>query len=546
MTDAGARDVLVLPPIADDPIFAEDLLGESSPALEVLTEVSDELPRPRSGDPRDFAALFIRHRWSFALHARRFLHDERDVDEVVQEGFLRLFLAMPELETELQALAYCRRTITNLCIDRYRAEQRRPRLLDLETLPDDIFSEDDEVDPIVQAEDAAIVRQALAMLSPLHRAALIKREVEEKPLPQIAMELDITVEQTKHLLHRARRSLRRLLVGTHVEPGVDLDLAMVLAANRERAARAAKPTGAAALAILLVLAGVMGLRSGSGSRRVVEVAPAGSPFGPTLGDPQAPRPNAPRTPSVVSSHPAVTGEPGTSTQPPRTVLPQPKPEVVPSKPTTAPHRRPTGRPVTPPPVVIPVQPASYVVSGVGGSGAAQVGDQQRALRDFGTTSSSTISTGTAAGTYALRQSYSFAPDGALLGVTLNEDVPVGEGSSVGTEVSSAATSVETLDDGSLHLVTTGTATPLGAVNGQAVAPRDLTVDVVLAPDLVQIVSERVHVVESTDPAVPSSAPSNPDPAVPAVPQPSAAQLPLGFGSRDTAAPAVVVQDRGTG
>src|SRR5439155_11889877 len=117
---------------------------------------------------------------------------------------------------------------------------------------------DDESDPVVAAEDAAIVREALALLSPLHREALIKREVEEKPLPQIAAELDIPVEQVKHVLHRARRSLRRLLVGTHVEPGVDLDLAMVLAANRARAVSAAKPTGAAVIALLLVLAGVMG------------------------------------------------------------------------------------------------------------------------------------------------------------------------------------------------------------------------------------------------------------------------------------------------
>ncbi|MCW2499910.1 MAG: hypothetical protein JWN87_1586, partial [Frankiales bacterium] len=45
------------------------------------------------------------------------------------------------------------------------------------------------------------------------------------------------MEQVKHVMLRARRSLRRLLVGTHVEPGVDLDLALVLEANRARAAR---------------------------------------------------------------------------------------------------------------------------------------------------------------------------------------------------------------------------------------------------------------------------------------------------------------------
>ncbi len=98
-------------------------------------------------DPHDFAGLYIRHRSSFALHARRFLRDPRDVDEVVQEAFLRLFLALPELGSELQALSYCRRTITNLCIDRYRADQRRPRLVDLESVPVDVLGDDDRRRP---------------------------------------------------------------------------------------------------------------------------------------------------------------------------------------------------------------------------------------------------------------------------------------------------------------------------------------------------------------------------------------------------------------
>ena len=239
MAGQDASDVVVLPRVADDPVFIESLDVPGDP----VTPEPVQAPKALGNDPHEFAALYMRHRWSFALHARRFLNDQRDIDEVVQEGFLKLFLAMPELDNELQALAYARRTITNLCIDRYRADQRRPRLVDLEHVTPEMLAEDDELDPLVAAEDAAFVREALAQLSPLHREALIKREIEEKPLPQIAAELDIPVEQVKHVLHRARRALRRLLVGTHVEPGVDLDLAAVLAANRKRAAAVATPTG---------------------------------------------------------------------------------------------------------------------------------------------------------------------------------------------------------------------------------------------------------------------------------------------------------------
>ena len=133
-------DVVALPPVEVDPVFAtavEDAL--SGPPLP--TEGLDP-NRTLGADPHDFAGLYIRHRSSFAAHARRFLRDPRDVDEVVQEAFLRLFLALPELGTELQALAYCRRTVTNLCIDRYRADKRRPRLVNIETLPANDFPDE--------------------------------------------------------------------------------------------------------------------------------------------------------------------------------------------------------------------------------------------------------------------------------------------------------------------------------------------------------------------------------------------------------------------
>jgi RNA polymerase sigma-70 factor (ECF subfamily) len=230
------------PPAGDTEVLEVDLSS-----VEAALAAAAPVERRLHSDPHDFAGLYIRHRSSFTLHARRYLRDGRDADEVVQEAFLRLFLALPELETELQALAYCRRTITNLCIDRYRAQARRPSLVDLDSVSPEDLADDEPVDPVVQAEDAALVREAMSLLSPLHRAALVKREIEEKPLPLIAEELDIPEESVKHLLFRARRALRRLLAGTSLAPGSDQELSGGLA-------RAAKVSSGGMAGFLLVLA----------------------------------------------------------------------------------------------------------------------------------------------------------------------------------------------------------------------------------------------------------------------------------------------------
>ena len=244
-------DAVALPPVEVDPVFVaavEDAL--SGP------ELPADPNRTLGADPHDFAGLYIRHRSSFANHARRFLRDPRDVDEVVQEAFLRLFLALPELSTELQALAYCRRTVTNLCIDRYRADKRRPRLVNIEALPVSDFPDEELDDPVVQAEDAAFVREALALLTPLHRDALVKREIEEKSIPVIAAELGVPEESVKHLLHRARRALRRHLAKTHLAPGADLEATSTMALLARSAVSGGGRMGVLVLFVLLALLGV--------------------------------------------------------------------------------------------------------------------------------------------------------------------------------------------------------------------------------------------------------------------------------------------------
>ena len=245
-------DVVALPAAVEvDPVFVravEDAL--SGP--EIPLETPD---RTVGADPHDFAGLYIRHRSSFAAHARRFLRDPRDVDEVVQEAFLRLFLALPELSTELQALAYCRRTVTNLCIDRYRADKRRPRLVNIDAVPQNDFAEAELDDPVVQAEDAAFVREALSLLTPLHRDALVKREIEEKTIPVIADELGVPEESVKHLLHRARRALRRHLAKTHLAPGANLDEVSTLSLLAKSAAAGGGRAGVFVMFLMVVLVG---------------------------------------------------------------------------------------------------------------------------------------------------------------------------------------------------------------------------------------------------------------------------------------------------
>ncbi|MDQ1697506.1 MAG: hypothetical protein QOJ03_2859 [Frankiaceae bacterium] len=518
-------DLIVLPPLEADPLFIdaidEAFLGDArslSPQAQ---------PERRLGGAGDFSSLYIRHRSSFSLHARRFVNDKRDIDEVVQETFLRLFLALPEIETELQALAFGRRVLTNLCIDRYRADGRRPRLVDLdESWALDITDESSYDDPVLRAEDAAIVRQALALLSPLHRAALVKREIEEKSLPTIADELRVPEESVKHLLFRARRALRRLLVGSSVDPAVDLTVGQAMSVGTRRLARASA-TGMKSFLVILIglVVGMPMLRHGSADEVAGGQPAPGSVRSapPAASGAHGARPHRHRGPAAAPGVPrrAAGGQtavpdpvrPGEAVRPstgaavPDVVHQHP---VQPGPPTVVRdhHPAPGDGGSGPPP---PTQP--FTVSGAY-VGAAQVDAQTSTIgSDGGTTAVSALSARTSDGDLVINQSLTFGPRLEPGSATVNLAVPVPTGQ-VGYLVEQPEVTATPQSDGSVLVVLTGSAALIGSVNDEATALTGVTatlrlsheLDRVLAEDLVLLVGDQAPRPANPQPVLPWSPP----------------------------------------
>ena len=61
---------------------------------------------------------------------------------------------------------------------------------------------------IAREETAQLVREALSMLSPLHQHVLVERYWRQRPLAEVADELEITEGAVKGRLHRARLAFK--------------------------------------------------------------------------------------------------------------------------------------------------------------------------------------------------------------------------------------------------------------------------------------------------------------------------------------------------
>ena len=213
----------------------------------------------------ELGAFYTEHRSELIAHASRILKDRAKAEEVIQDALIKVMLAAPELESKDHALGYMHRTIENLCIDIFRIEGRRPNLVVLDDASAELEStwidNEDHVDVIAAADDAAIVRQALAMLSPAERAALVMWEMEGRSTAEIAAELGIKESAVRHTVSRARASLRKVMSELIVDSERGLTALDMLSTTYKKAAQIAKKSSKAALSLILVFFAFLGFNA---------------------------------------------------------------------------------------------------------------------------------------------------------------------------------------------------------------------------------------------------------------------------------------------
>ena len=230
---------------------------------------------PRVWTVAELGAFYTEHRSELLAHANRVLKDSAKAEEITQDALIKFMLAAPELESTDHALSYLHRTIENLCIDLFRLEGRRPNLVVLDDATAEVEAawqvDGDHSSVISAAEDAAIIRQALAMLSPAERAALVMWEMEGRSTSEIASELGIKESAVRHTVSRARASLRRVLSELVIDEERGLTALDMLSTSYKKAAVLAQKSSKVALSLLLVVTAFLGFNSLTGNEGNVQV-----------------------------------------------------------------------------------------------------------------------------------------------------------------------------------------------------------------------------------------------------------------------------------
>ncbi len=255
----------------------------------LLDEVSDEeFGQPQLKDPKpvklkqwvaeDFASIYVRFRPHLERHARKYLTNPSQIDEVVQDAFLYLMVSLPELDSEIGVLKFLKWKVKNLCLDIYRA-QGRAYVKSIDDVAEPESNDAELGSQIEMAEDAAVVKLALSKLNPRHREVLVASIYEELSTAEIAAQVGLSENATLQLLYRARGAFKKALLGDVDTDG--MSMASILSVAARKAAEDAKKFGVQAMVLVLfVVLGVGALfnfNRNTPSGQVAQIQPSTQP-----------------------------------------------------------------------------------------------------------------------------------------------------------------------------------------------------------------------------------------------------------------------------
>ncbi len=160
------------------------------------------------GDERAFSHLVTRYERRVYGICYRYFGDPVDAEDAAQDAFLTLYRRAETFRGGSRFSTWMYRVTTNACNDLARKRSRRPRKATaaIEDLP--------LADPVDHVSERLLqleVREALLLLEPMHREAVIAHSLQGRPYHEIAEEAGVAVGTIKSRVHRGHAKLAAIL-----------------------------------------------------------------------------------------------------------------------------------------------------------------------------------------------------------------------------------------------------------------------------------------------------------------------------------------------
>lgn len=191
--------------------------------VKMVERSSEELLRAcREGDRNAFQRLVETCQgYAFSL-AIRFLGNEEDAGDIVQETFIRVWKHRHRFDFRCKFTTWLYRIVVNLCYDHGRARNRQNGLFDSNSpeLPLQWATPIDLEDNKIKKELAAIIAGLARQLTPRQQAVFVLRDLQDLDVAEVSEILGISKGSVKSNLSLARRNIRDKLRQLESKNGV--------------------------------------------------------------------------------------------------------------------------------------------------------------------------------------------------------------------------------------------------------------------------------------------------------------------------------------
>lgn len=183
--------------------------AESLPDEEVVKSVL-------AGDTAMFEILMRRHNQRLYRIARAILRDDAEAEDLIQDSYVRAYQHLAQFEGRAKFSTWLSRIAVHEALARRR---RRGLYEEMKPMPEhqgeqmDRFAspEPSPEQQVSSLETRRLLEQAIATLPEIYRTVFVLRDVEDMDTADTASALDISEENVKTRLHRARALLRKKL-----------------------------------------------------------------------------------------------------------------------------------------------------------------------------------------------------------------------------------------------------------------------------------------------------------------------------------------------
>jgi RNA polymerase sigma-70 factor (ECF subfamily) len=191
----------------------------SLPALQPAdapATLSDEevVVRVLAGDTSLFEILMRRYNQRLFRVARGILADDAEAEDVMQEAYVRAFRELAGFRGEARFSTWLTRIACHEALARARKRRRLVPLFPMSGGGEPPDPPSETLGPQREMENRelqTVLREAVELLPDPLRAVFCLREIEGLSTEQTADALDLSVENVRVRLHRAKRGLRQAL-----------------------------------------------------------------------------------------------------------------------------------------------------------------------------------------------------------------------------------------------------------------------------------------------------------------------------------------------